>query len=374
MIVKHAGTLAARELERLAQLQSRVGIGWLRFSDDAAHWQHWQDIISEIWNIKFRPRGKGWQGYTDSIQTGFGIILAMTPYLTQAQREELGVKPSPNEGRMTVDIPQSAMDALQGDDLLKLLTHIAGCDHTKFTRLDLYHDDYCKIISPEAVDYALSRGGVAAPRQRNHMLIRSRDHQKGIGTGATLYLGSTKSGKQLRFYDKAAESNGKIDCYRWEMEYTQEYAKVAGNLLIEALEKAYETDSIDSAVTCIENVMKSIIGGSISFHDIPPGMAPAELGRNWADRTPLTWWWKEILAGLKPAKLTLNKRRPSLEGKIAWVKNQVAPSLALVRTAFSHWRMSWRCWLEELLELGEEKWSAKHLDLLEESLVSSPAY
>ena len=374
MIVKHASTLATRELERLAKLDNRVGLGWFRFSDDVFNYERHKDFIQRLWGIQFKPRGRGWQGYSESIEAPFGIILACSPYLTQAQREELGVRPSPNEGRMTVDIPQSAMDSLTGEELLKFLVHVLACDRVKITRLDVYHDDFCKIISPAAVHHGVQRGGIGVPRYRNIDGYTNYNHQKGVSTGYTFYAGSRKSGKMLRFYDKSAESEGKIDCYRWEIEFTNSYAEVAGKTLLESLEKALDAESVEKAIIVIENAMKSLISGSISFHEIPVGMSPSELERNWAKRCPLTWWWREIIAGLQPAKLTLNKRKPSLSGTISWLKQQVMPKLALACAALDHWNMHSKHWLSQEIERASDKWNSKHLAELEEALLSSPAY
>ena len=374
MIVKHGSTLATRELERLARLENRVGLGWFRYSDDVSNYERHKDFIERLWGIQFKPRGRGWQGYSESIEAPFGIILACSPYPTQAEREELGVRPSPNEGRMTVDIPQSAMDSLTGEELLEFLVHVRACDRIKVTRLDVYHDDFCKIISPVAVHHGVERGGIGIPRYRNIKGIANYNHQKGVSTGYTFYAGSPKSGKMLRFYDKSAESGGEIDCYRWEMEFTNSYAEVAGETLLKSLEKAFEAESIENAIIVIENTMKSLISGSISFHEIPIGKSTNELERNWAKRCPLTWWWKEIIAGLKPAKLTLNKRKPSLSGTISWLKSKVMPKLALAYTALDRWGMHPRQWLMEQIEAGSDRWNAKHLAELEEALLSSPAY
>jgi phage replication initiation protein len=275
---------------------------------------------------------------------------------------------------MTIDIPQAALDALSGMQLIKLLLAIKGCDGFRCRRLDVYYDDFCKIISPEAVDNLLQRGGVGVPRYEKVRPISQRNLQTGVSNGYTLYFGSPKSQKQVRFYDKAAESDGRRNCYRWEVQYDDEYAEAGLQHLLEALVHGFELGDVDDCVSCIANAMKSLIAGAISFHEIPLGTVPRELGTNWAARSPLTWWWKEILQGLEPAKLTLEQRRPSLEKQIDWIRSQVAPSLAVVKAVFEFWNVPFNSWLKQVLEDGAERWSKQHEVVIETAFQSSPAY
>ena len=354
--------------------RNRVGLGWLRFSCDVRYWTYWKKKVQQYFRIKLRSRGKGWQGYLESWEGGLGILIAFTPVMTQAQREALGVKSSPNEGRMTVDFPQSALDSLSDVNNLKLWIDIFGCDDVKFTRNDIYYDDYCKIISPEALHKACKGGGVGVPRFTNLRGWDEYNLQEGKSRGFTVYIGSPKSDRQLRYYDKALESDGKQDCYRLEMQDMGQYAEKFGPYMLEAMQRAMDCADIKDSVAVLRDAYKALLKGAVSFHDIPPGTSQKDLDPNWASRSPQTWWWREMMAGLEPARLTLDRVEPSLQKAVAWMRSQVASSLALIRTVYSHWNMPFNEWLKQVLEEGEGRWRDKHWKMIEEAILTSPAY
>lgn len=368
-------TQTRKELDALnSGLSNQVGLGWLRFTTATAHLDFWRKTIQELFKSKFRSRRKGWNGYLYSEETSHPVILAYTPFMSVAEREALGVRRSPNEGYLTVDIPQSALDSLDGESLFSLWLAVYGCDAT-LTRADLYYDDYCKIISPEALHHAVKRGGVGIPRFSGN--VRGWDEYdlgKGSTASYTVYFGSVKSDKQIRFYDKNAESKGKQNCYRWEVQFTGRYAKEFGNSFLHNLTEATGAATLDDSLTMLLNGYKSHIKGAIAFHEIPLGTIPSELGANWASRCPMTWWWEELMAGLEPAKLTLKQVKPSLSRAVEWIRSQVAPSLSVIRTAYSHWNIPFSQWLSLVLDDGENRLGDRHWQILQDALITSPAY
>lgn len=363
-----------QRLEKQIAEQNQVGLGWLRFTCSVNHLDYWRECIRKYFRSELQDSHKGWNGYQQSLNGVMSILLAYTPVMTEAERNELGVKRSPNEGYLTVDIPQTALDSLSGEQLIEFLIDVYGCEGVRFTRTDVYYDDYCKIISPEAVHHACKLGGVGVPRYNRSRGWDEYDLRKGRNASFTVYFGSTRSDKMVRFYDKAAESNGEQNCYRWETEFKGKYAEEVQSYLLEALEQAVSQDSIEASLTIICNAYKSLIKGSISFHEIPLGTKPSSLGRNWAKRSPLTWWWKELLAGLDPAKLTVSRVKPSLSGAVDWIKSQVAPSLALIRLVYKDWGMPFNAWLQSVLEDGEARWSQRHAQIIRDACLTSPAF
>jgi hypothetical protein len=354
--------------------RNRVGLGWLRFSCSVRHLTYWRKRVQEFFRVKLRSRGKGWQGYLESWEGGLGILIGYTPVLTQAQREAMGIKSSPNEGMMTVDIPQSALDTLSDRKHLGLWIDIFGCEDVKFTRNDIYYDDYCKIISPEALHKACKGGGVGVPR---YTKLRGWDEynlQEGKSRGFTVYVGSCKSDRQIRYYDKTLESEGKQDCYRLEMQDTGQYAEKFGPYMLEALQRALDCCDIKDSVAVLRDAYKALLKGAISFHEIPEGVAQEDLPQNWAKRSPQTWWWQEMMTGLEPAKLTLDRVEPSLQKAVAWITNQVSATLSVIRMVYHHWGMPFNSWLATQLEKGDERLSDKHYKMIEEAILTSPAY
>ena len=354
--------------------RNRVGLGWLRFTCSIKHLTYWKKRVQRFFRVKLRSRGKGWQGYVESWEGGLGILIGFTPVMTEAERQAAGVKKSPNEGKMTVDLPQGALDSLNDRNHLGLWIDIFGCPDVKFRRVDIYYDDYCKIIDPETLYWSLKRGGVAAPRYRNIKPNGKYDTQKGRSLGFTTYIGDEKSDRQFRYYDKALESEGEQDCYRLEMEDKGQYAEAFGSYMLEVLGRALGQGGIADAVAIFRESYKALLKGSIDFRTIASGKSKEELEPNWATRCPQPWWWQEMMAGLEPAKLTVNRIKPSLAGRVAWIKSQVASTLALIRTVYSHWNIPYRPWLEQLLDEGEARWQAKHWKMMEEAILTSPAY
>lgn len=354
--------------------RNRVGLGWLRFSCSVKYLTYWKKRVQTFFRVKLREREKGWQGYTESLEGGFGILIGFTPVMTELERQEARLKKSPNEGKMTIDLTQSALDSLSDRNHLGLWIDIFGCPDVKFKRVDIYYDDYCKTISPEALHKACKGGGVGVPRFTNLRGWDEYDLQNGKSRGFTAYIGSPKSDRQFRYYDKTLESDGEQDCNRLELEDKDQYAEKFGEYIFEVLNRSMDCKTIAESVSMLRDAYKAVLKGAIKFLTIPSNKCQKELERNWANRLPETWWWREMMAGLEPAKLTVNRVKPSLPKLHAWIKNQVAPGLALIKMVYDHWSMPFRVWLDELLNEGEARWQAKHWKMVEEAMLTSPAY
>lgn len=360
------------KLEALPDL-NKVGLGWLRFTCSVEYLTYWRKSIHRYFGVELLPRPKGWNGYLESLQGSYSILIAYTPTLTEAERRAMGIKKSPNEGLMTVDIPQSALDSLSGLDLLKFWLDVYGCPDARLTRADIYYDDYCKLIQPETLHNACKRGGVGVPRVENMRGWDEYNVQSGKNQGYTLYFGSPKSEKQVRYYDKFAESGGTQDCYRLEVQLTGKQAEAFQDWFAGSFSEACGLRTLADTLAAIGNSYKEVIKGSIAFYDIPPGLTPRELPQNWASRCELTWWWREMLAGLEPAKLTIDRKKPSLSSTVVWLNQQVSPALSLVRSAFQQWSIPFTSWLERFMEEGEARWSDRHFKMLQEAVLTSPA-
>lgn len=366
-------TPTRQELQRRIAIENRVGLGWLRFTCSVSYLHYWLKRVKSYFRTTAKSRGKGWNGYLESYGAGMGIMLSFTPNLTQQQRDELGVKRSPNEGYLTVDIPQTALDSLSGLNLYKFLIDVCGCDGLKVTRADIYYDDFTKVISPESLHHQCKQGGVGVPRFENMRGWDEYHLQNGASQGYTLYFGSNRSEKQIRFYDKFHESGGRINCYRWELELKGQYAEKFGEHLMQCIIDSLDCGTLNQSLEFISNCYKELLKGSIAFYDVPPGVRPRDLPRNWAARSRLCWWWAELLAGLEPAKLTLDRVKPSLQRSVEWIVNQVSPSLALIRMMYQHWGIPFHHWLVQQLEKGEERFSDRHFQMIEDAMIVSPA-
>lgn len=355
-------------------LENRLGLGWLRFSCNLNHLSYWISQIKHLFRCELYPRGKGWNGYSDSLTGNFSILIAYTPIIDAEQKRREAIASSPNEGMMTVDIPQSAIESLNYRAFLELWRAIYSIDGLKFTRVDVNFDDYQKVISPEALHNRCKLGGVGVPRYENMRGWDEFDLKNGVSAGYTLYFGSNKSEKQIRFYDKSQESKGKLDCYRWEVELKGEYAQKFGESMIDALGAAIDEKTLTHTIERISKFFRQIIRGSIDFREIPLATATKNLPRNWAARMPVCDFWAELMDRIEPAKLVLDKIEPTLQSTVNWLIHQVTPALALIKSCYGYWGMPFNVWLNDALDKGKERWKQKHEKLFRESTIISPAY
>ena len=112
-------------------------------------------------------------------------------------------------------------------DTLKELFLFLQEHHCQLSRLDLAYDDYSKMITPK--DYArwYMDGWMSTKYSKIQFVASERDK------GHTFYLGSRKTGKMLRVYDKEYESKGEINAIRYEFELHREFAREMMDYIIE---------------------------------------------------------------------------------------------------------------------------------------------
>ena len=104
------------------------------------------------------------------------------------------------------------------DTLICLFEHLKN-HHCQLSRIDIAYDDFDKIITPyQYAKWKLEKNMVT---HFNKFQFVACDSEK----GSTFYLGSRKTGKMLRIYDKDYESNGQVPSIRYEFELRKEYAK-----------------------------------------------------------------------------------------------------------------------------------------------------
>jgi DNA relaxase NicK len=155
--------------------------------------------------------------------------------------------------------------------------------------------------------------------------------------GWTVYLGSRSGEKMIRIYDKLAESMGKIDSIRWEVEYKGETANAVFAMLLEFPEhdEQYQRQLIDIAVS------------GVSFID--------KIDKNVSRNTLVSWWheWLEYLQSC-PLKPRVLRATTSISRKRAWVRHSVAKSLAMLKSAFDD--REFENYLKSILEYGKSKY------------------
>lgn len=351
-----------------------VALGWLRFTCDVQEYSVLIPTLERIFQTEIKERGKGWNGYLMSYQGRGSLLIGLTPRLTQLQREDLGIKKSPNEGYMTVDIPQTLTEELSLALTWELWSNVLTIDSVKLTRVDIYYDDFERLLHPQQLEEMVLAGKVGVPRCETMKDFGRVNLRTGKQEGKTLYFGSEKSEKQVRFYDKEAESGGERKCNRIEVQLSHGKAQAFQKWLYSALDDSLNCTSVDESGGRLTQAYRETIAGAIDFRDISGRDADVPLPSNWATRFPRLAWYEKILCGVRKADLRVGRVNPSLQGTVAWLRRQVFPAIALVKTAYQNWGMPWFSWLERELEEGEARWNDSHWFQLEQALIHSPAY
>jgi len=236
-------------------------------------------------------------------------------------------------GRACLMVPGSALDSLDGEGLGQLLADLLYRFWFRASRIDVAWDDYERRITPGQV-WEYCRAGDVSGFQ---LITPHQDHR--VVSGAAVLesdslafgrRGSDGSGKFLRVYDKAMESDGEQNCIRWEVEYSGDRAAEVFRRLASA-----------SSLPELGAFLGALVGGCVSF------IRRAEGDKNLA-RCPVHEWWQEIVALLGRVSVRRPKRLATVEQSQAWVARQVSGTLAVLRSALGS--EGFREWLEPLLD------------------------
>jgi|SRR6476646_3511005 len=349
-----------------------LGLGWFRFTVPVSCLDHWVSYLAQIFNFNpdnFFPGG-GWNGYSNSLRFPGGLLLAYEPPSDDD-------RPAPNSGKLTVDIPQSFLDMLSGKKIWDLFLESIAYD-AKWKRLDFYFDDYRKIIHPNELRRQLYECECVSPRVK---MVRRFDEfdlherrlllRKGLPleeTSNTLYIGSRKSGKMLRFYVKDALRN------RFEIEFKDSYASGVQKFISDRLIDDDFWADFGSGESAFDfwfgAIASKLIKGAFAFYHVP---VPSEIPANISRDLELAPWFVEFLGDVEGARIRLQYIPPSLESKVIWIQHQVMKSLAMVRAVRRFWNVPWITWLDEGLIAAESRWNKRDLALMNKALLTSPA-
>ena len=135
---------------------------------------------------------------------------------------------------VNVSIPSSGLAILfdafglpeDQDNLTDLFIFLKN-HHCQVSRVDICYDDFTKSIMPD--QYARWKLDKYMTTKFNKFQFIASDSSK----GSTFYLGSRKTGKMLRIYDKDYESDGAIKSVRYEFELHSLYARDFADFIID---------------------------------------------------------------------------------------------------------------------------------------------
>ena len=189
----------------------------------------------------------------------------------------------------------------------RLMIYYLECirEISDIARLDVAIDDLgASYFTVPEVQHLIETGHLVSPWRRTSSIIQ-RDVSTGMVTGNTCYIGSRKSDIMLRVYDKGLEQKASYPWVRWELEIKHDRALA----FVDELKK----------FACFGDAALGLLSRYVRFikHDNPH-----------RSRCSMNETWRAFLDSVRPLRLSIIKKEPSVDRSSEWVKKQVAPTLA----------------------------------------------
>lgn len=199
-------------------------------------------------------------------------------------------------------------------DFDKLLLLLSEREDISCSRLDIALDDYNRQIDLEVVAAAARCYQFFGGKYSEIIDSGERGNKRGL----TVYLGSKKSSKRLRAYDKSVESGGVKDCIRLESEHRKKKADELLKLLLSTHKQG---------MAAVTRVMKSVVLGCFDFRI----RTTDDLNK---ERSPRFPWWTAFLeyVDVKPISISVPVITPTIQRSIDWIKKSVAPTIATLKS------------------------------------------
>lgn len=210
--------------------------------------------------------------------------------------------------------------------LMRLLR--ANVPGVRCSRLDIALDDFDKTLCPELIIAAVEAGDFSG--------FERCDYVRNVGrAGWTVYLGSRQSEHFVRYYNKDAESRGRVKSYRYESEFKGGRADALFGVL-----------SNLSTVEASYAALRNMVLGKICFY--------SDRKKNIC-RSTVADWWADFVARVTTSVVVVPapRRETSIARKIVWIQRHVARSVALIRRATGIDEFA--DFVDELITIGNAK-------------------
>jgi len=223
------------------------------------------------------------------------------------------------------------------------------------TRLDCALDDRNRCVPLVTIKQAIDAGQCVTRADRIQSISSGSIH-KGTPSGETIYIGSPHSQTLLRIYDKRLELQSKERedwqdyGIRWELELKKDRAQVCGQVL----SHLEEADQLE--------FMVGVLRGYVDFRD-----TSLDEEEEFRYRVPVLDWWQLLTDGFKKGRLVVEKDAPTLPKVKRWVRQSVAPMLAVICAEHP----GGQAWLEQQIIAGVKRWKEKHRQMLKNEKSSS---
>lgn len=244
-------------------------------------------------------------------------------------------------GKATLDVPGKALDAIAANRLHFFLIGLSRFAPS-CTRCDIFFDDYRRLMVPTELhdiikrsDYSGFRNAQLKQRYERGQLVHDE-----VDFGVR---GDNGSGKYLRVYDKALESNGECDCVRWEVEFSKERAH-------KVFEKLISLRIIDGFAT----LCGSLVAGAINF--------VRRTGEKNIGRLDVYEFWQQIKETLGVLTIRIETKQSDICDMYRYIFRQVSPTLACLRGTFVS-EIDFMNWLFHVLDDGELRMSQRQINV-----------
>jgi hypothetical protein len=254
-----------------------------------------------------------------------------------------------------LNIPQTACDLL-GAATLRSLMCDALClfgNYLVCNRMDIYRDTSSFTVSDFLA--CCKSGWLVTPAQPRYRywdgatLPRHTFDDSTISTGETVYIGSPKSNRLARIYDKGAERGGLPNqLTRFELQLRRKLSDSAFRLLCGA------------ELSDWNNLFCRLILSFIDFRDIH-----SEEDRTQAFRLPSQPWWSEYLDNAN-SKITLwtPSEPKDIVDKLLHLQHQYACTIALVYEYCNLSSLNFSDLFDGIAKQGKSRFKAHHLSMI----------
>ena len=252
---------------------------------------------------------------------------------------ERGVRPT-----LRVSIPGQALSRIDILDLAIWLNGIKSCPilgEIRCTRMDAAFDDYTKLLfSEKTLNTAFYDHSIIQLRNHTHKAIYSGNPKVPEEFGWSHSWGSGR--KQIIFYNKEAESKGRIKSHRCEVRYKEADARVAFEELLKLPMEEFEGFSV--------KFLSKLIVGVCEFMHFPKGR---EHGTR--DGVRLAWWERMYRLVDDKVRFSREVTKTNFKRKKSWIEKQVAASLSQLQDVMNY--TEFHIWLTDVMHLARENYS-----------------
>lgn len=310
----------------------QFGLGWLTLTfrkpldtESDAYSRHISKLYEGLTKDFFVKESFGFNSYQSSRRYRSGAFLAWS-----ADRDD-----------MCLCLPQAALDRLTPRVLARTVYKLNALDGVNVTRLDVYYDDYSRVISPAVVLAAL-QAGLHPSKSVQYKIIQA--WTKDTLESDTIYIGSQHSDFYVRVYDKGLESQGKQDCNRLEFQ------------LRGATANAFFAQFIYHPFTDWGKHTFLMLLAKFDFvHRIGP--------RGDKTKRRLDWWHK-LVSSAAAIPWRVQQIKAKLLSTIAWAEDVLPTTLHMLQSVFGTEGLA--TWAGKLLKLGAGKIRRKHSGMMQE--------